>query len=156
MDHRKIKTLVPALVFSLIFLVPLSLQAETRELKGVLEREGIPFLEAYPDNPPVSGESPVTGLIWQGIYAPVLVVIDNAENAHPHWGVKDADVLYQCPTPVRALPSFWHCSLIRHLPLPAAAVPPARLLSMQQSAGARLLPMRAHPARTLRTGPMCR
>lgn len=97
MDHRKTKTLVLALVFSLIFLVPLSLQAETWEPEGVLEREGIPFLEAYTDNPPVSGESPVTGLIWQGIYAPVLVVIDNAENAHPHWGVKDADVLYQMP-----------------------------------------------------------
>ena len=97
MDHWKTKTLVLALVFSLIFLVPLSPQAETRELEGVLERKGIPFLEAYPDNPLVPGESPTTGLMWEGIYAPVLVVIDNAENAHPHWGVKDADILYQMP-----------------------------------------------------------
>ena len=31
------------------------------------------------------------------MYAPVLVVIDNAEFAHPQWGMKDVDVLYQAP-----------------------------------------------------------
>lgn len=95
MKTRMTKTL--SLVLALIFLTALSAGAEMRELEGALERKGIPFAQNYPDHPLIPGESPTTGLPWEGTYAPVLMVIDNAEDAHPHWGVKDADVMYQVP-----------------------------------------------------------
>ena len=84
------------LAASLLAALP-ALATDTLPIQGVLERPGIAFQAAYPDNPLIQGESPTTGLPWEGVYAPVLLVIDNAEGAHPHWGLKDADVLYQVP-----------------------------------------------------------
>ena len=71
--------------------------ADVAAIAGTLKRDAIPFQADYPENPLIPGESPTTGLPWEGTYAPVLEVIDNAHAAHPHWGVKDADVMYQVP-----------------------------------------------------------
>lgn len=71
--------------------------AEERLIEGSLKREEIPFASDYPDNPVLEGLSGTTGLPFAGPYAPVVVVLDNAEKAHPHWGVMDADILYQVP-----------------------------------------------------------
>lgn len=66
-------------------------------IPGSLKREEIPYLSDYPDNPVLEGISGTTGLPFDGVYAPVVLVLDNAEKAHPHWGVMDADIFYQVP-----------------------------------------------------------
>lgn len=70
---------------------------ETSLVEGVIKRDTIPFLTDYPNNPIIPGESGTTGLPFEGVYAPVVMVVDNAPKAHPHWGVLDADVIYQVP-----------------------------------------------------------
>ena len=84
------------LAISLLAALP-ALASDMVPLQGQLERVSIPFQAEYPEHPLILGESPTTGLNWEGVYAPVMVVIDNAEGAHPHWGLKDADILYQVP-----------------------------------------------------------
>lgn len=86
------------MLLALIFLTASSaLAADLVEIPGVLTRESIPYSSDYPENPVLEGVSPTTGLAWQGSYAPVVMVLDNAEGAYPHWGVKDADIFFQVP-----------------------------------------------------------
>lgn len=87
--------LVAALLMAL--LLPLLGLAEPMLIPGELKREGLPFQTAYPDNPVIPGQSGTTGLPFEGVYAPVILVIDNSPEAHPHWGVMDADLIYQVP-----------------------------------------------------------
>jgi hypothetical protein len=56
-----------------------------------------PVQTAYPDNPVMPGVSSTTGLPFTGNYVPILIVLDNAEEAYPHWGVSQADIFYQAP-----------------------------------------------------------
>ena len=65
---------------------------ELTEIPGALTRENITFSKTYLDNTVISGISPTTGLPWEGVYSPIMIVLDNAPGAFPHWGVKDADV----------------------------------------------------------------
>lgn len=53
----------------------------------------------YPDNNPVlEGVSSTTGLPASGEkYTPIIMVLDNAEDAYPHWGVSEADIIFQVP-----------------------------------------------------------
>ncbi len=80
-----------------LMLAAIPARLESRQVAGSLKREEIPFASEYPDNPVLPGISGTTGLPFEGVYAPVAVVLDNAEKAHPHWGVMDADILYQVP-----------------------------------------------------------
>ncbi len=66
-------------------------------IKGVLAAQI--ELQTYPEvNPVVEGESPTTGLPASGEeYTPILMVLDNAEDAYPHWGVSKADIIWQVP-----------------------------------------------------------
>ncbi len=95
MKKKTIRLLSLALAFLLA--APLAALGEPEDIRGELERKGIPFQAEYPGNPVIPDESPTTGLPWEGVYAPVVMVIDNAKDAHPHWGVGDADILYQVP-----------------------------------------------------------
>lgn len=56
-------------------------------------------LQEYPENNPViEGVSSTTGLAASGeAYTPVVMVLDNAEDAYPHWGVSQADIIFQIP-----------------------------------------------------------
>ncbi len=50
------------------------------------------------NNPEIPGENPLTGLPASGeAYTPILLVLDNAEGAYPHWGVSAADIMFQVP-----------------------------------------------------------
>lgn len=54
----------------------------------------------FPVNPEVPGESPVTGLSWEGSYMPMLVQIDNADGGigdRAPWGASQADIIYETP-----------------------------------------------------------
>lgn len=59
----------------------------------------------YEDNPVVEGENMITGLPSSGnSYTPIVMVLDNSGispkgnlTAYPHWGVKDADIIFQVP-----------------------------------------------------------
>lgn len=75
----------------------LAQEAPLTRIEGKLQRSEIALKASYPDNAVIPGVSTTTGLPFEGVYAPVLVVIDNAEAAHPHWGVGEADVMYQVP-----------------------------------------------------------
>lgn len=58
----------------------------------------IKLQKSYPANPVEEGVSPTTGLAASGeAYTPILLVLDNAEDAYPHWGVSQADILFQIP-----------------------------------------------------------
>ena len=63
-------------------------QAPTIELKA-----------SYPENHPIQeGISPYTGLAASGEpVTPIAMVLDNAEEAYPHWGVRYADIIFQVP-----------------------------------------------------------
>ena len=66
-------------------------------IQGVLDAQ-VP-LGTYPENNPVKpGISSTTGLPASGEkYTPVVIVLDNAEDAYPHWGVSQADIIFQVP-----------------------------------------------------------
>ncbi|MCL2867340.1 MAG: DUF3048 domain-containing protein [Clostridia bacterium] len=54
----------------------------------------------YPVNPVIPGESPTTGLPWEGVYRPMLVQIDNnggGVGSHAPWGASEADIIYEMP-----------------------------------------------------------
>ena len=54
----------------------------------------------YPVNPVIEGESPTTGLPWQGDYRPMLVQIDNYNGGvgeFAPWGASEADIIYEMP-----------------------------------------------------------
>lgn len=65
-------------------------------IEGALTRN-ISIKSSYRDNPVIPGVSSTTGLPFSGTYVPILFVLDNAPQAYPHWGVGDADVIYQAP-----------------------------------------------------------
>ncbi|MBQ3704860.1 MAG: DUF3048 C-terminal domain-containing protein [Clostridia bacterium] len=66
-------------------------------VKGVLAAQ-VP-LKSYPaNNPVIEGVSSTTGLAASGEkYTPIVLVLDNAEEAYPHWGVTQADIIFQIP-----------------------------------------------------------
>ncbi len=53
----------------------------------------------YPNDSPVTdGINPYTGLPSSNEdFTPVVMVLDNAEEAYPHWGVSQADIIFQIP-----------------------------------------------------------
>lgn len=65
---------------------------------GAIEAQ-IPLQEEYPaTHPMIAGENGMTGLPASGEkYTPIVMVLDNAEDAYPHWGVTQADILFQVP-----------------------------------------------------------
>lgn len=66
-------------------------------IPGTLTND-IPLASSYDDNPVEDNIDPFTGLASSGeAYTPIMVVIDNSEAAHPHWGVSKADILFQVP-----------------------------------------------------------
>lgn len=93
---RKIISVLTACLM-LISMVILTAGAEMTMIAGQLTRESIPFKGSYTDNEVKAGVSTTTGLPYDGPYLPIMLVMDNAPDAHPHWGISDADVIYQVP-----------------------------------------------------------
>lgn len=92
------KSLAAALVcLMMVLALPQAAKAQGTMISGLLERKEIPFHTSYPDNEVIAGQSSTTGLPYEGPYVPILLVIDNAPDAHPHWGVSEADIIYQAP-----------------------------------------------------------
>ncbi len=77
-------------------LLPIAAFAQETTIPGRV-KHSVPLKASYPDNPVIPGESSTTGLPFNDIYVPILCVIDNAEDAHPHWGISKADIMYQVP-----------------------------------------------------------
>ena len=50
---------------------------------------------AHGSNEIIEGKSPLTGLSWSGTYRPILVQINNAIEARPHWNLSEADIVYE-------------------------------------------------------------
>ena len=64
-------------------------------IRGSL-RAPVQLRRTYPDNDAVAGISGTTGLPASGeAYTPIIVDLDGG--AYPHWGICDADVVYQVP-----------------------------------------------------------
>ncbi|MDO5022334.1 MAG: DUF3048 domain-containing protein [Eubacteriales bacterium] len=77
-------------------MLPLGALAVEISIPGRINTQ-TPVLPSYPDNPIIPGVSGTTGLPFEGVYVPILIVLDNAESAYPHWGVSQADIIYQAP-----------------------------------------------------------
>lgn len=72
--------------------------AEDMTLIKNTTKNSIKLKKSYPDNPVIEGVSSTTGLPASGeSYTPIMVVLDNAEAAYPHWGVSQADIIFQVP-----------------------------------------------------------
>lgn len=92
-------TRVLALALVLCLCLPLFAQAdeEMTQIKGTL-KNSIKLKKSYPANPAVEGESPITGLPASGeVYTPIVIDLDGSPSAYPHWGINDADILFQVP-----------------------------------------------------------
>lgn len=62
------------------------------------EKNTIKLKKSYPANQIIEGVSSTTGLPSSGeAYTPIVTVLDNAEDAYPHWGVSQADIIFQIP-----------------------------------------------------------
>ncbi len=49
-------------------------------------------------NPVLPEYNPFTGLpASDAAFTPIVMVLDNAEDAYPHWGVSEADIIFQVP-----------------------------------------------------------
>ena len=80
----------------LALLLAISVAAVAETTPNTLETS-IEVMETYEANPVIEGESPLTGLPLTEAYTPLMIVLDNAEDAYPHWGVDDASVFFQVP-----------------------------------------------------------
>ena len=115
-----IRFLCPCLFVLPVLLAPVNARAAkapdyTLPLKNLTVLQGVPDRDLAPARLPerrglTPGESPVTGLPWQGAYRPMLVQIGNAVGkvktpgktvktagvgAYAPWGAQDADILYE-------------------------------------------------------------
>lgn len=90
------------LTFLLLILLVAGVLASSAEgvktrIPGTLTRP-ITVRTGLPNNPQIPGESPITGLpIEEQKYVPILLQIDNNLSALPHWGIADADIMYELP-----------------------------------------------------------
>lgn len=89
---------VIAFMMVLVLLLTSVACAEDLTLIKKTTKNSIKMKKSYADNPVVEGVSSTTGLPASGEeYTPILMVLDNAEDAYPHWGVSQADILFQIP-----------------------------------------------------------
>lgn len=85
-------------VLLLLALLLTSACAEDFTLIKDTKKNQVPMKDSYPDNPVIEGVSSTTGLPATGEeYTPIISVLDNAEAAYPHWGVSQADIIFQVP-----------------------------------------------------------
>ena len=64
-------------------------------IKGTVDAP-VKLRQEYPDNPVMEGFSPTTGLPASGeAYTPIIVDLDGG--AYPHWGIAEADIVFQVP-----------------------------------------------------------
>ena len=90
------------MVLAMILVVCCSASLAETTIEGSLKTD-IALKSVYEENPVVEGEDPVTGLPASGEpYTPIMMILDNAENAYPHWGVMDASMFFQIPNAGKA------------------------------------------------------
>lgn len=85
------------MVFLLVFMSAACAEGDLT-LIGNTSKNSIKLKKSYDANPVIEGISSTTGLPSSGeTYTPILTVLDNAEDAYPHWGVSQADIIFQIP-----------------------------------------------------------
>lgn len=131
---RKLMALGLALILTISGAAVMAQETGLTRIEGKLRRDGIAFKAIYPDHAVTAGISTTTGLPFSGVYAPVLLVIDNAEAAHPHWGVGQADVMYQVPNAGAGATKLL-ALFADQAPAQAGGVRSARTPSVQVAAG---------------------
>lgn len=96
------------LILALALLVSMVSSAFAQGIQTVLESEPDRKIDlqgrqadgTFPVNMDIPGESPVTGLPWDGYYMPMLVQIDNDNggvDVRAPWGARYADIIYESP-----------------------------------------------------------
>ena len=75
-----------------------AIEDKSVQVEGV-QAPTIKLKSSYPANNPIQrGISSYTGLPASGEpVTPIAMVLDNAEEAYPHWGVRYADIIFQVP-----------------------------------------------------------
>lgn len=92
---KRIVSLV--LVFLMVFASFACAENDLTLIKNT-KKNTIKLKKSYPANQLFEGISSTTGLPASGeAYTPILTVLDNAEDAYPHWGVSQADIIFQIP-----------------------------------------------------------
>ena len=93
----KIITRIAAAAMALSMLLSSAALADMTTIEGKLKTD-ITIASSYAENSVEDGISPLTGLPSSGeAYTPIMIVIDNAEDAYPHWGLLDSDIIVQIP-----------------------------------------------------------
>lgn len=115
---RIILTIMAALLLS-------SAYAQAETITGVLSRD-LPYQSDYADNPVIQGESATTGLPFDDVYVPILIVYDNAEDARPLVGLAQADIVIQMPNAGAGATKLL-ALFADHIPLQAGSVRSARV-----------------------------
>ena len=86
-----------SVVLVLMIVLSCSLSVAETQIKSTL-KPNVKIKNKYPDNTVTEGVDPITGEASTGeAYTPILIVLDNAEDAYPHWGVSDASIIFQIP-----------------------------------------------------------
>ena len=97
---KKALSLVLALIMLLSCVPALAGGAET-VIVDEPDRKLVKKDTKAPDNMMIAGESPTTGLPWDGFYLPMMVQIDNTnggvDEKHQPWGARYADIVYESP-----------------------------------------------------------
>ena len=84
------------LLMALLMVMTSVVSAET-VIEGT-QKTKIKVKSSYKENPVVEGEDPYSGMPASGeAYTPIMIIVDNAEDAYPHWGVADASIMFQVP-----------------------------------------------------------
>ncbi len=72
-------------------------EGNVTQIEGTLKNK-IKLKKNYPDNPVIEGVSSTTGLPSSGeTYTPIMMVVDGTPDCNPHWGLDEADIIFQVP-----------------------------------------------------------
>lgn len=94
---KRIIAMLLALACLLTAAAALSEDEDVTRIEGTLKNK-IKLKKNYPDNPVIEGVSSTTGLPASGeVFTPIMVVIDGTPDCNPHWGLDQADIIFQVP-----------------------------------------------------------
>ena len=98
--HRTIKWIIAAALILSLCATSFAIAEESYYVelpsKGIQSTRKI-SVNIPEENPVVDGINPLTGEVWNGVYRPIGVNIDQHPNALPNWGVASADMIFEMP-----------------------------------------------------------
>jgi hypothetical protein len=86
-------------ILTLTLMACLLVSGALAEILPATMQRGMVMPVSRPNNPVIQEVSSTTGLAIDPnrAYAPILMTVDNNQYALPHWGIDDADIMYELP-----------------------------------------------------------